>query len=43
MFVFRRSNEDQESLKRQQAYGKVAKQAAVIFGFLALVRAAYVV
>jgi hypothetical protein len=42
MFVFRRSNDDQERLKKSQAYAQVAQQAAIIFGFLALVRAAYV-
>jgi hypothetical protein len=39
-FVFKRSNEDQEHMKRCQAYSRVAKQAAVLFGFLAVVRAA---
>jgi hypothetical protein len=42
MFVFRRANQDHEQMKRSAAYAAVAKQAAVIFGFLAIVRAAYV-
>ena len=42
MFVFRRANQDADQLKRSEAYARVAQQSAIIFGFLALVRAAYV-
>jgi hypothetical protein len=40
MFVFKRNNEDKDRLKQAEVYSNVAKQAALMFAFFALIRAA---